>query len=82
MDDFDAPAPPTPGQLDVKRISAISLDLDDTLWPVWPTIERAERVLHAWLAKEAPKTAALLVEPGVLRDAETLRGWLARGDRR
>jgi putative hydrolase of the HAD superfamily len=65
---FDAPAPPTPGQLDVKRISAISLDLDDTLWPVWPTIERAERVLHAWLAKEAPKTAALLVEPGVLRE--------------
>ena len=65
---FDAPAPLTAGQLDVKRISAISLDLDDTLWPVWPTIERAERVLHAWLAKEAPKTAALLVTPGVLRE--------------
>ena len=27
--------------LDVKRIAAISLDLDDTLWPIWPTIERA-----------------------------------------
>ncbi|RYF67145.1 MAG: HAD family hydrolase, partial [Comamonadaceae bacterium] len=65
---FDAPAPLTPGQLDVKRISAISLDLDDTLWPVWPTIERAERVLHAWLVKQAPKTAALLLTPGVLRE--------------
>ncbi|RYF34852.1 MAG: HAD family hydrolase [Comamonadaceae bacterium] len=65
---FDAQAPLVSGQLDVKRISAISLDLDDTLWPVWPTIERAERVLHAWLAKEAPKTAALLVTPGVLRE--------------
>ncbi|RZI94031.1 MAG: HAD family hydrolase [Variovorax sp.] len=65
---FDAQAPLVSGQLDVKRISAISLDLDDTLWPVWPTIERAERVLHAWLGKEAPKTAALLVTPGVLRE--------------
>lgn len=54
--------------LDLKRISAISLDLDDTLWPIWPTIERAERVLHAWLLREAPKTAELLVTPGVLRE--------------
>lgn len=65
---FDTSAPVAPGQLDVKRISAISLDLDDTLWPVWPTIERAERVLHAWLVKQAPKTAALLVTPGMLRE--------------
>jgi len=54
--------------LDVKRIAAISLDLDDTLWPIWPTIERAERVLHEWLLREAPKTANLLVTPGVLRE--------------
>lgn len=54
--------------LDLKRIAAISLDLDDTLWPIWPTIERAERVLHAWLLREAPKTAELLVTPGVLRE--------------
>ncbi|MDH6594165.1 HAD superfamily hydrolase (TIGR01549 family) [Variovorax sp. TBS-050B] len=53
--------------LDIQRISAISLDLDDTLWPIWPTIERAEAVLHQWLLREAPKTAALLVTPGVLR---------------
>ena len=65
---LEAAAPVAPSQLDVKRILAISLDLDDTLWPVWPAIERAERVLHAWLVKEAPKTAALLVTPGILRE--------------
>lgn len=54
--------------LDVKRISAISLDLDDTLWPIWPTIERAEGVLQAWLLREAPKTASLLLMPGILRE--------------
>ena len=47
---------------------ALSLDLDDTLWPIWPTIERAERVLYEWLLREAPKTANLLVTPGVLRE--------------
>jgi len=61
-------ATPEPLALDVQRISAISLDLDDTLWPIWPTIERAERVLHAWLLREAPKTADLLLTPGVLRE--------------
>ncbi|HEY2257137.1 MAG TPA: HAD-IA family hydrolase [Variovorax sp.] len=54
--------------LDVRRIAAISLDLDDTLWPIWPTIERAERVLHEWLLREAPRTADLLLTPGVLRE--------------
>ncbi len=54
--------------LEVARIAAITLDLDDTLWPIWPTIERAERVLHAWLVREAPRTADLLVAPGVLRE--------------
>lgn len=65
---LEAAAPVAPSQLDVKLILAISLDLDDTLWPVWPAIERAERVLHAWLVKEAPKTATLLVTPGILRE--------------
>lgn len=38
-------------------IRALTLDLDDTLWPVWPAIEAAERVLHAWLSEQAPATA-------------------------
>ncbi len=45
--------------LDISRIRAITLDLDDTLWPVWPTIHRAEAVLSTWLATHAPRTAAL-----------------------
>jgi putative hydrolase of the HAD superfamily len=40
-------------------IRAITLDLDDTLWPIWPTIQRAEAALHAWLQAHAPATAAL-----------------------
>ena len=36
---------------------ALTLDLDDTLWPVWPVIDRAEQVLHAWLVDHAPATA-------------------------
>ncbi len=40
-------------------IRAVTLDLDDTLWPIWPTIQRAETALHAWLQAHAPATAAL-----------------------
>lgn len=39
-------------------ISAITIDLDDTLWPVWPNIRAAEADLLAWLAVNAPRTAA------------------------
>lgn len=53
--------------LDCSRIRAITLDLDDTLWPIWPTIARAESVLQAWLAAQAPATHALFAQPGALR---------------
>jgi HAD superfamily hydrolase (TIGR01549 family) len=53
--------------LDVARIRAVTLDLDDTLWPIWPTIERAEAALHAWLAEHAPATAAWGATPEVIR---------------
>jgi FMN hydrolase / 5-amino-6-(5-phospho-D-ribitylamino)uracil phosphatase len=51
--------------LNVSKIKAITLDLDDTLWPVWPTIERAELVLQDWLATYAPQTAQLCADPEV-----------------
>ena len=54
--------------LQTHRIRAISLDLDDTLWPIWPTIERAERVLHGWLTENAPMAAALFSSPAALRE--------------
>lgn len=54
--------------LDILKIKAISLDLDDTLWPVWPTIERAEKALHDWLGQHAPKTAELFSSATALRE--------------
>jgi HAD superfamily hydrolase (TIGR01549 family) len=54
--------------LDTSRIKAISLDLDDTLWPIWPTIERAEKVLHNWMVDHAPMAAALFSSPLALRE--------------
>lgn len=54
--------------LDIRKIKAVSLDLDDTLWPIWPTIERAERRLHQWLSEQAPMTAALFASPAALRE--------------
>ena len=46
--------------LEPHRIRAITLDLDDTLWPIAPTIRRAERVLLDWLREFAPRTAELV----------------------
>ncbi len=37
----------------------LTLDLDDTLWPVQATIRRAEQALLAWLAVQAPRTTVL-----------------------
>ena len=38
-------------------VHAITLDLDDTLWPFAPIGARVERVLHDWLATHCPRTA-------------------------
>lgn len=37
------------------KICAITFDLDDTLWDVWPTIARAEERLHDWLVQNHPE---------------------------
>lgn len=47
-------------------IRALSFDLDDTLWDIWPVIERAEAALHAWLLAGYPALAAQF-------DAQALR---------
>lgn len=49
--------------LDISRIRAVSLDLDDTLWPVWPTIARAESTLQTWLDVHAPRAGVISAEP-------------------
>jgi len=40
-------------------VRAISLDLDDTLWPFEPIGVRIEHNLHAWLQEHSPATAAM-----------------------
>ncbi len=42
----------------MRRIRAISLDLDDTLWAVGPVIRRAEAELWAWLGERYPRVTA------------------------
>ena len=67
--------------LKLSKIKAIGLDLDDTLWPIWPTIERAELQLQHWLAQHAPQTAVAFADPAqrlalreaVARDQPALR---------
>jgi len=38
-------------------VHAITLDLDDTIWPIGPVIGRAETALSEWLRANAPRTA-------------------------
>lgn len=45
--------------LKLSQIQAITLDLDDTLWPVAPTIKGAEQDLLHWLLVNTPETAKL-----------------------
>ncbi len=39
----------------MRSIKAVCLDLDDTLWPVAPAIEAAERAMFDWLARSCPR---------------------------
>jgi HAD superfamily hydrolase (TIGR01549 family) len=41
-------------------IKAISFDLDDTLWPIMPTIMNAERETNGWIKDNYPGAATLL----------------------
>ena len=49
------------------RIRAITFDLDDTLWEIWPIIERAEQRLHDWLMQRYPRIVEMYT-PLELRD--------------
>lgn len=42
----------------LASIRVITFDLDDTLWDVWPIIERAEQRLQTWLEQHHPQIAA------------------------
>ncbi|MDC8015007.1 HAD family hydrolase [Tahibacter soli] len=53
------------------NILAITLDLDDTLWPIAPIVLRAEEKLDAWLRANCPKVADAYPIPAMraLREA-------------
>lgn len=38
-----------------ENIRLLTLDLDDTLWPCWPTIEAAEASLWQWISTHTPR---------------------------
>lgn len=40
------------------QIRALTLDLDDTLWPVLPSLERADQAVDAWLQQHHPDVAS------------------------
>lgn len=44
--------------LDQSAITALSIDLDDTLWPIMPVIEAANRISWAWFAEHYPKVVS------------------------
>ncbi|MCA8045995.1 HAD family hydrolase [Burkholderia arboris] len=44
----------------LAKVSAVSFDLDDTLWPFGPSVIRAEAMLRTWLIEHAPNTARVL----------------------
>jgi len=41
----------------MSSIKAVLFDLDDTLWPIVPVIQRAENLLYDWLTTHAPAVA-------------------------
>jgi HAD superfamily hydrolase (TIGR01549 family) len=60
----------------IGDVQALTLDLDDTLWPIAPVIERAEQAMHAWLAARAAATASSHGLDGLRRlRAEVARDW-------
>jgi putative hydrolase of the HAD superfamily len=50
----------------LHQVTAITLDLDDTLWPVRPTLVAAEKVLAGWLRTHAPATAQAMPPAAML----------------
>ncbi len=65
-----------PAALDLSRIRVVSLDLDDTLWPVAPTIAGAEAALRDWLVEHAPATAVQALRRAFLAAGDALATWV------
>lgn len=53
----------------LKKIQALSFDLDDTLWPLMPTILQADKAQWDWLAEHYPQHAGVFTRD----NASTIR---------
>lgn len=59
--------------IDVRRIRAITLDLDNTLWEINPVIYRAEETLWAWLGEHYPRVHHTFTAHDLLRMRQQVR---------
>jgi HAD superfamily hydrolase (TIGR01509 family) len=53
----------TPATRAPPVVAALTLDLDDTLWPIAPIMARCEQVLHDYLSEHAPIVATRFPVP-------------------
>jgi FMN hydrolase / 5-amino-6-(5-phospho-D-ribitylamino)uracil phosphatase len=47
-------------------VDVVCFDLDDTLWPCRPVLERAEQVVYAWLSTHCPAVVAKYSSAGLV----------------
>jgi len=57
-----------------KSIKVLSFDLDDTLWPCFPTISHAENLLYQWLSDHVPE----ITESYDMQQLRAMRGELLK----
>jgi putative hydrolase of the HAD superfamily len=50
----------------MRGIRTITLDLDDTLWPIGPVIARAEKRMRNWLAEHYPRVTDMFTPEAML----------------
>ena len=53
-------------------IKVISFDLDDTLWPIMPTILNAEKVTNNWIKENYPGVGSLLGSKDIIQIRDNL----------
>lgn len=61
----------------MHEIRAVTVDLDDTLWPVGPVIEAAENRLHDWLRANCPR----IVDSHTVESMRRLRSAIVSSDK-
>ena len=62
----------------LDKVTVIAFDLDDTLWPCMPVLDRAETLLYDWLAKYYPRITGSFDR---LQMVEQRQLFMAREDR-